>query len=358
MTPLALYESYVESHRIQSDPFQRQAIVVLDDLYHGLIRQQLWTHRLFKTLLSNSLKGVYLWGDVGRGKTFLMDIFYTSIPFKQKKRLHFHRFMHMVHLELKHYQGKQEPLAKIAKAFAKHHQVLCFDEFHVSDIADAMILAELFKHLFHEGVVIVATSNIEPNELYHNGLARDKFLPTIDLIYHHMEVMHLMGHKDYRLQYLSESKCYHFPLNETSEAELSHAFHKLTLEQNGHSEFITICDREVQTVRCIGTVVWFTFEVLCESARSSEDYIEIAHYYDTVILSGVKQMGPDKEAAAMRFMHLIDELYERHVTFIVSAEVPIDALYSGNMIVDAFQRTRSRLTEMQSQEYLCKPHLP
>lgn len=358
MTPLSLYQSYINSQRIQSDPFQRQAIVVLDDLYHSLIRNKKWSHRLFKRLFQDAEKGVYMWGGVGRGKTFLMDLFYASLPFEQKTRLHFHRFMQMVHSELKRHQGVEDPLVKIAKAFAKQYYILCFDEFHVSDIADAMILGELFKALFYEGVVIVATSNIEPNDLYHNGLAREKFLPTIDLIYQHMQVMHMAGIHDYRLQYLSQSKCYHFPLNDEVQAELERAFHRLTLDQNGHSQIVTLCEREVQTVRCADSVVWFTFETLCESARSSEDYIEIAHFFDTVILSGVKKMTSDNEAPAKRFMHLIDELYERHVTLIISAEVAIDSLYSGDRLKDFFARTQSRLVEMQSAEYLCLPHLP
>lgn len=358
MTPLSLYESYLNSQRIQSDPFQRQAILVLDDLYRDLIKDQKWSYRLMQALFPRVRKGVYMWGGVGRGKTFLMDLFYSSLPFEQKTRMHFHRFMKRVHSELKRFQGSQDPLAKIAKSFSKQYYVLCFDEFHVSDIADAMILAELFKALFYHGVVVVATSNIEPNDLYHNGLQRDKFLPTIDLIYHHMQVMHMAGVHDYRLQYLSESKCYHFPLNEASQAELDAAFHKLTLDQNGHHQTIIISDRELQTIRCADNVVWFTFEVLCESARSSEDYIEIAHYFDTVILSGVKKMGPLDEAAAKRFMHLVDEFYERHVTLIISAEVAIEDLYSGNLLIKPFERTSSRLIEMQSVEYLCKPHLP
>lgn len=341
-------KAYLKEQAIKPDPDQQEVVDALDKLTQNLIKRRWW--------FTSSPKGIYIWGKVGRGKTFLMDSFFNALPFKHKIRLHFHRFMHNIHAQLKQYQGKTDPLRKIAKAFAKKYKVLCFDEFHVSDITDAMILAELFKAFFQEKVVIVATSNVEPRYLYPNGLQRDKFLPTIDLIYTHMEVLQLGGQKDYRLQYLSQSKCYHFPLTASAEAECAKAFHALTVKQNEPVRSIVLCDRDVPVIECADSVVWFSFAVLCESARSSEDYIEIAEYFDTVIISEVPQMGEVHEAAAKRFMHLIDELYDRHVTLIVSAEVPIEALYTGSLLKETFVRTQSRLREMQSEEYLSRPH--
>lgn len=357
MSPLALYEAHLQARQIEPDPAQREAILQLEKLYQALLQKQKFFWRWLNRL-STVPKGLYLWGGVGRGKTFVMDLFYSSLPFQEKTRLHFHRFMHFIHNELKRLQGEKDPLKLIARDFSKKYRVLCFDEFHVSDIADAMILGELLKYLFYFKVIIVATSNIEPNDLYHNGLARDKFLPAIEAIYRHMNVLEFERGKDYRLQFLSSAKCYHFPLNEKSHTELNRTFEKLTLDQRRQNKVLILCEREVNAEECAETVVWFSFENLCESARSSEDYIELARCFPTLLLSGVKKMGEMHEAAAKRFMHLVDELYERHVTLIISAEVPIDELYAGTMITEAFQRTISRLTEMQSPEYLCKPHLP
>lgn len=357
--PLARYESLLENQDIHSDPAQREAIVELNRIYQSIMQYQSsfrrWTRTMF---LQRSIKGLYLWGDVGRGKTFLMDLFFHSLSKEMAIRLHFHRFMHTIHSELAKLQGRSDPLAYIAKQFAKQYCVLCFDEFHVSDIADAMLLGELCKHLFEQGVVIVATSNVEPQKLYHNGLQRDKFLPTIALIYEYMHVFNLQGNIDYRLQYLSDAKCYHTPLNDASELALQRAYQTLTFEHDNETGFLTLCERPVKTVCYADGVAWFTFEELCESARSSEDYIEIAQRFHTLIVSDVPQMDEHKESAAKRFMHLIDECYDRHVVLILSAEVPIDALYAGHLIASEFSRIKSRLHEMQSSDYLSMPHLP
>lgn len=349
MTPLEIYQSHLAAHRIQSDPFQKEAVILLNDLYTKMSVRFTW--------FSASPKGIYLWGGVGRGKTFLMDLFFNTLSMKKKIRLHFHRFMQQIHRGLKQHQGQADPLKKIAKAFSKKYRLLCFDEFHVSDIADAMILGELFKEMFKQGIVIVATSNCEPKALYPNGLQRDKFLPAIDLIYQHMDVYHLQGEKDYRADFLSNTSCYHFPLNEQSETALTKMFETLTLDQMISHDPLMINEREIPVIKYAENVVWFDFSILCETARSSEDYIEIAQCFDTVMLSRVPAMSEEHEAGAKRFMHLIDVLYDHQVDLILSAEVPIAQLYSGQLLKETFIRTQSRLEEMQSEAYLKKPHL-
>ena len=348
MDLLSLYENHLKTDRIQNDPAQRQAIIELETLYQKIIKRKRWW--------MTPPKGIYLWGEVGRGKTFLMDLFFQALPKERKVRFHFHRFMHYIQQELKSHQGKVNPLKKIAKSFSKQYKVLCFDEFHVSDIGDAMILGELFKAFFESGLVIVATSNCEPQGLYPNGLQRDKFLPAIDLIYHHMQVIHLVGEKDYRLAFLSKTPCYYFPINQQVEDALQHIFEKLTFDQLVTFEPITLCERKVPVIRCAQTVIWFTFSDLCESARSSEDYIEIARCFRTVMISGLSQMGEEHESSAKRFMHLIDALYDHHVNLIISAKVPIQDLYTGRMLKGTFTRTQSRLQEMQSTNYLSLSH--
>lgn len=288
--------------------------------------------------------GIYLWGPVGCGKTFLMDRFFHALPFAEKERLHFHRFMLFVHQSLKAYQGQANPIKKIAQNFAKHARILCFDEFYVSDIADAMILANLLKALFSQGVTLVATSNLSPHALYANGLQRDKFLPAIDLINHHTRVLEMKSSVDYRLAYFSGHPLYHV-------GSMDNAFER-------HHEVIVINDRKVLTEGICDNAVWFSFAVLCQSARHTHDYIEIARCYRTVYLSDVPIMRATDEDAARRFIALVDEFYERHVILIISAAAPLTAIYQGNRYRLEFQRTISRLTEMQSKTYLEKPHLP
>jgi cell division protein ZapE len=363
MTPLQRYQAQLKAGKINPDPNQAQIIHHFDKLYRELMSRQHFLahlkHGVFRKFMlrQHPVKGIYLWGGVGRGKTFLMDLFYESLPFKQKVRLHFHRFMQHVHHELHEKQGKVNPLAIIAKEFSQHCKVLCFDEMYVSDIADAMILAELFENLFHFGVTLVTTSNLKPEDLYHNGLQRDKFLPTIDLITHHTHVVNMQGEMDHRLQFLSENNTYHYPLNADTEKKLQYYFKQLAKDGTVANKKLKIVDRMITAFLCADTIVWFTFETLCQGARSTLDYIEIARSFRTVILSGIKVMNEDSEDTARRFIALIDEFYERHVTLIISAEVDTTALYQGKRYRMEFQRTLSRLNEMQSAEYLAKPHL-
>lgn len=364
MTPLQRYQTLLAEQKISHDPAQAEVIEAFEALYHALTAKQKLFSRLKTTLfqrlhLSQSpITGLYLWGGVGRGKTFLMDLFFHSLPFRNKARFHFHRFMYYVHHALKRHQGKASPLAIIAKEFSRRTQILCFDEFYVSDIADAMILSELFRELFFQGVTLVATSNLAPEKLYYRGLQREKFLPTIDLIHTYCKIMSLVGKSDYRLAYLTQSEIYHYPLDEQADINLANYFEKLAPERWIADQILTITDRQLPTRACADSIVWFDFTELCEAARSALDYIEIARCFHTVLISGVRQMGPEKEDVARRFIALIDEFYERHVNLIVSAEVALPNLYQGERLSFEFQRTISRLTEMQSAEYLAKAHLP
>lgn len=362
MIPSQRYLSYLQSGKITEDSRQREIVAYFDVLAHQLNRQyrQRFLRRIYRSVGIKQIpvKGLYLWGGVGRGKTFLMDLFFHSLPFPQKTRLHFHRFMNYVHSAMHAHQGSKDPLKQIAREFAHHSLVLCFDELYVSDIADAMILSELFRHLFEAGVTLVATSNLPPQDLYLNGLQRDKFLPTISLIHLHAQVMEIKGTLDYRLQNLTHSQIYHYPLTDEAEQHLSHYFHMLAKDENNGEKMLVINERPVPTVNCTEGVVWFTFEVLCQSARSAIDYVEIAKCFHTVLLSEVKEMGTSNDDAARRFISLVDELYDHQVKLILSAEVPLDALYTGQRHTFEFQRTISRLTEMQGESYLAKPHIP
>ncbi|MBS0286201.1 MAG: AFG1 family ATPase [Proteobacteria bacterium] len=364
MSPLALYHSYCQNGKITLDAAQEQILVSLDKLYHEMLTKQdylfLAKSSLFRSLGLRQVpvKGLYLWGAVGRGKTFLMDLFYQTIPFEQKTRLHFHRFMQFVHQALTKHQGEASPLKIIASEFASRSWVLCFDEFYVKDIADAMILAELFEHLFHQGVTLLATSNLAPEDLYHNGLQREKFLPTIALIHQHTQVVEIKGSEDYRLKHLAHSSLYHYPLDATSQEKMLRYFKELAPFESIENKMLTINDREISTLKWAQSVVWFSFDVLCKTARSTSDYIEIARCFKTVFISGVQALTEQMEDVALRFIALVDEFYERHVTLIISAEVPLANLYQGKRHEFEFKRTISRLTEMQTLAYMAKPHLP
>ncbi len=362
MGPLQRYENYLETGKISPDPAQHAIVVELDNIYQALLSKNdvisLTKSRLFRSLGLRQVpvKGLYLWGDVGRGKTFLMDMFYSSLPFTQKTRLHFHHFMHYVHKALTQHQGQKDPLKLIASEFASQYWVLCFDEFYVKDIADAMIMAELFDYLFHHGVTLLATTNIAPEDLYDNGLQREKFLPTIELIRAHTKVIAIQGLEDYRLKHLSAS-LYHYPLDEKARYALQRYFNELAPVEHEENKQLTINDRSMVSILWAPGVVWFSFDVLCKSARATIDYIEIARCFKTVILSDVTMMNEDTDDVALRFIALVDEFYERHVTLIMSAQVPFTQLYQGGRHAFEFQRTISRLTEMQSAVYVSKPHL-
>ena len=358
-TPRQRYESELKRLGFEQDPAQERAVDALDELQARLLTAP--AHSLWRRLLRQPAptpKGLYLWGGVGRGKTWLMDCFYASLPFEDKLRLHFHRFMHEVHAALKKLPEEQDPLQHVAEGFRARARVICFDEFFVSDITDAMLLGRLFQHLFARGVALVATSNLPPDELYRNGLQRERFLPAIRLLKQHTQVLNVDGGTDYRLRHMQGTELFYVPAGAGADAHLEAMFGRLTGHRPAEATQLLVNDRPIATRRHADGVAWFGFPELCAGPRSQEDYIEIARDFHTVLLSDIPQLGRDSEDAARRFIALVDEFYDRRVKFAASAAVGLDALYDGKRLGFEFERARSRLTEMQTREYLSAPHLP
>lgn len=301
-------------------------------------------------------RGLYIWGGVGRGKTMLMDWFFASLAPGIGLRMHFHRFMQRVHHDLDTFKGIANPLHQVADGFAAEGRVLCFDEYFVADIGDAMLLAELMKALFERGVLLVATSNVEPKQLYENGLQRSRFLPAIDLIETHCEVHWLDGPVDYRLRVLAKAELFHWPLDADADESLQRSFQALATDAPKENVELNVESRTIMARKIADDVAWFDFSALCEGPRSQNDYIELAREFHTVLLSDVPIFTTKKEDAARRFISLVDEFYDRSVKLIISAAAPIADLYQGNRLRFEFDRTQSRLLEMQSQDYLGRLH--
>lgn len=304
------------------------------------------------------VQGLYMWGGVGRGKTYLMDLFFESLPFRRKLRIHFHRFMQRVHKELNALKGIQNPLELVADKLHEEAVVICFDEFFVTDITDAMLLGGLFEKLFERGVTLVATSNIVPDRLYENGLQRERFLPAIAMLKRHCDVLNVDSGVDYRLRVLEKAELYHCPLDAAAETSLKQSFGELTTGLHVESHPIIINDRHVNVIACTDDVLWVTFAEMCIAPRSASDCIELAREYHTVLLARVPVMTDKLDDAARRFINLVDEFYDRCVKLIISADAPIHELYQGKRLAFEFQRTQSRLLEMQSHEYLAREHRP
>jgi len=357
------YQRALADNGYREDPAQRRAIDVLERIRSDLVAQPATSGRLARLrrrLLRDSETpplGAYLWGGVGRGKTFAMDLFFDSLPFEDKLRAHFHRLMYRVHRRLRDTDQRKDPLDVVAEELAGQARVICFDEFFVSDIGDAMILGRLLRGLFERQVCLVATSNIPPTELYADGLQRQKFLPAIELIETHTEVVEVDGDTDYRLRVLQQADIYHSPLSAQAEQNLERYFGEIAPETGTRRQSLEVLGRDIATRRRADGVVWFTFDVLCGGPRSQNDYIEIARSFQTVLLSDVEQLDQFKENEARRFVALVDEFYDRRVKLIISAACSIEELYTGQRLVREFERTRSRLREMQSQEYLAARHL-
>ncbi len=300
-------------------------------------------------------RGVYMWGGVGRGKSFLMDCFYEAAPVEKKTRLHFHEFMREVHRELQELRGRADPLEELGKRIAKKYRLICFDEFHVSDVADAMILYKLLDALFKNRVQFVMTSNYRPDLLYPDGLHRDRILPAIALLQEKLDILNVDAGIDYRKKVMEQVKAYHTPLNEMVNTQISQTFDQLAEAHDEQDPTLHIENRKIQAIRRAGGVVWFDFKTLCCGPRSQNDYLEIASLFHTVILSDVPYMPPKMASEARRFTWLIDVFYDHKVKLIISAEVEADQLYTEGQMANEFHRTVSRIIEMQSKEYLEAP---
>ena len=358
MTPHERYLAYLASGRFQKDSNQALVIEQLDRIYHATIKKQMqgWRRFIGFTRKKVPIKGLYLWGGVGIGKTWLLDILYDSLPEQTKMRRHFHHFMQQIHQELRQWQGQKNPLRRIAKRLAQQTLVLFFDEFFVTDIADAMFLSNLLQTLFEEGVTLVATSNISPDDLYKNGLQRERFLPAIDLIKQNTKVFYLPTDHDYRLRPLEQAGIYYSSNNEQTRQLMCARFEELAGTHWQEAELLIIEGRAIPTVRLGSGVVWLNFQDLCHIPRSQLDYLELARSFHTILLSNVPQIKDKQDNLILYLIHLVDILYDNQTKLIISAEVPIEQLYQKGRYLRQFQRTKSRLLEMQSVEYLQKPH--
>jgi cell division protein ZapE len=354
---LATYQAELAARGYTADPAQLQAVEVLDRCAQEWSEYKVQRSNALKKMINNPdiPKGVYLYGGVGRGKSFLMDCFYSAVPLKRKTRLHFHEFMREVHRQLADLQGTANPLDVLAGEIAKKYKLICFDEFHVSDITDAMILYRLLKALFGNGVGFVATSNFRPDDLYPNGLHRDRVLPAIGLLNESLEIVNVDNGTDYRRRSLDQVKLYHVPCGPQADAAMTQAFDRLAASHD-EDPMLHIESREILARRKAGGVVWFDFKTLCGGPRSQNDYLEIATQFHTVLLSDVPQMPVRMASEARRFTWLVDVLYDRRVHLILSAQVEAQALYTEGPLLHEFARTVSRLNEMQSNEFLSTQH--
>jgi cell division protein ZapE len=369
MTPGAGYRAAVDAGRMDPDPAQRHAVAVLDELHAalgaadanraadgGAMRR--WGRRLLgRADAATPVRGLYLWGGVGRGKTWLMDLFFAALPVKAKRRVHFHRFMQELHAELRRVAGQRNPLTPIGAKLAAEARVLCLDEMQVNDIADAMLMAGLLETLFRHGVTLVTTSNVPPDGLYRAGLQRQRFLPAIALLERHCRVLELDSPTDYRLRQLAQASVYRMPAGAAADADLARAFAALTTGSAGSRAPIVVNDRPIPVVARDAGVVWLDFDVLCNIPRSKNDYVELARCFHTVLLANLRPLDDEQSDRVHRLVTLIDALYDRSCKLICSADAAPDALYRGRDMAFTFERTKSRLVEMQTEQYLARPHL-
>lgn len=366
-TPLQAYKADLLREGFSNDPSQCHAVEhtqrLFDDLAVQLETEPVQAN-FIKRIFSidhpkniKPVKGLYFWGGVGRGKTYLVDNFYNCLPFNEKIRIHFHSFMQLVHVELRTLKEVQDPLSVVADRFSNKARIICFDEFHVSDITDAMLLGKLFDNLFKRGVCLVATSNEHPDQLYSGGLQRDRFLPAIDLIKENTEIVEVDSGIDYRFRLLEKAEIYHSPLDRFANKSLLSSFKGLASNEGLKGKPIDILGRKIKTVRIADGLVWFDFYEICGGPRSAADYIEIARIYQTVFISDIPFMDSLKDDQAKRFMTIIDEFYDRNVKVIISAAALPEELYSGTRLAKSFQRTVSRLNEMGSTQYLKQQHI-
>ncbi|HOX72316.1 MAG TPA: cell division protein ZapE [Dokdonella sp.] len=358
LRPGARYAQGVADGSWQADPAQQTALAAFDRIFDALqagsARPSLWQR--VRGQPREAPQGLYLWGSVGRGKTFLMDLFFESLPIEEKMRVHFHRFMQDIHAELRTLGGRSDPLVTVAERIAAKARVLCLDEFFVLDIGDAMILGNLLKALFARGVTLVTTSNTAPVDLYRNGLQRERFLPAIGLLEAHCEIAELVSPTDWRLRALKQAPVYLTPPDARAERAMLAIFRRVARGRERSDFSLSINERPVRVMRAGDGAIWFDFDAICEGPRGVADYIFLARSYHTVLISGVPEFTPQTEDAAQRFVELVDELYDHAVKLVLSAAVPIIDLYDGHRHRAVFARTESRLIEMQSEDYLGREH--
>jgi cell division protein ZapE len=356
MTPIEYYQAQAAKGLITPDPEQERVLQYLQNLQQNLLIEQRRRSGLMAFLQKNHLvKGVYLWGGVGIGKTFLMDCFFHTLPLNNKLRMHFHRFMQMVHEKLTIHQGERDPLAVIAEELSRDAIILCFDELFVSDITDAMLLGRLFKTLFDNGVALVATSNIAPEDLYKNGLQRSRFTPAIELINKNTDVVHIPSEIDYRLRHLKQAGVFYTPLDRKAARNMQESFSQLTAGMTISKEPIIINDRPITVYQRAGDIVWFEFKDICTAPRSHYDYLTIATLYRTVFISNIPVIKENEKDTICLFIGLIDVLYDARVRLVISAAEPVEQIYNRGYMIIEFTRTNSRLLEMQSEDYFSDP---
>ena len=362
MTPLERYQIDLEQAHFIADEAQLNAVKKTQQLYESLLSRPSGSSSLINRFFSKPAAPVpwlYLLGGTGRGKTYLVDCFYECLPFKEKHRIHFHRFMRETHKQLQQAKGIPNPLDHIVGEFAKKIRVLCLDEFHVSDIGDAMIMSGLLQAMLNQGITLVTSSNTAINNLYRNGLQRERFLPAIELLKHHAIEVDLGNGQDYRFHLQKQNESYHIvKKGENDHTRLERIMTQISPCTPKHGRSIEINDRDIAYIALADDVVWFDFDALCNTPRSAADYLNIAEMFHTVIISGVRVMKESNDDVATRFIHLIDALYDHQVKLVVSASSEMQQLYQGRLLTEPFKRTVSRLNEMASERYMSLPHLP
>ena len=357
LSPAERYAQALASGQFMPDDAQAQAVHELERVWQELLQRYKASKKAFRRFRRQTApQGVYMWGGVGRGKTWLMDQFFDSIPFRRKTRMHFHHFMQHVHKQLNKLSGQRNPLDLVADQIYKDAVIICFDEFFVSNVTDAMILSDLFQKLFNRGITLVATSNIAPDGLYKNGIHRDRFLPTIEMVKKNCTVLNVDAGVDYRLRVLKQAQLFKSPLTHDHQVWMAKRFTALTQTQTVSQEPIIINERLVETLGHTEDVLWCEFSELCLKPRSPADFIEIANIYNTVLVSNVPHLTDQLSDATRRFIYLVDEFYDRGVKLLLTSQDSIIEIYQGEKLAFEIERTRSRLLEMQSDEYLNAEH--
>ena len=358
MGPYQQYQDDITQHGLRQDPAQYQAVQALQRLYEEINQRVTDPPSFWRRLLRREpiTKGLYLVGSVGRGKTYLMDMFYESLEGVKKQRVHYHRFMLDIHEKLKHLPRSPNPLPIVGKDIAMQTQILCLDEFHVTDVADAMLLSGLLDALFCHKVVLVATSNTAIDDLYLNGLQRERFMEAIQLLNTHTTQVDLANGEDYRLSYLEKGETFLVTEYETNTDWLMGKFNDLAPTKVEREQYLTIHHRHIHALAVSDDIVWFDFSELCKTPRAAKDYLELAKLFHTVLVSNIPVLKAGNDSEAKRFMHLIDALYDHRVKLIATARARPEELYQGRLLKDSFDRTVSRLIEMSSHDYLMTPH--